>query len=134
MTTKSFQALSRQLTGLALTACCTLMLSASAFAQEQTQPAQTQQPEARPIPQRTVGLAPGKVARWTLRDAILAALENNPDIEIERTNVRQAGFDLLAAEGAYDPISTQGFSYNSSGSPNTRPFSGVGSDQSALTR
>lgn len=134
MTTKSFQALSRQLASLALAVCGTMILSASAFAQEQTQPSQTQQPEARPIPQRTVGLAPGKVARWTLRDAILAALENNPDIEIERTNVRQAGFDLLAAEGAYDPISTQGFSYNSSGSPNTRPFSGVGSDQSALTR
>ena len=134
MTTKSFQALSRQLASLALAACCAMIVSASAFAQEQTPTTQAQQPEARPIPKRTVGLEPGKVARWTLRDAILAALENNPDIEIERTNVRQAGFDLLASEGAYDPISTHGFSYNSSGSPNTRPFSGVGADQSSLTR
>lgn len=134
MTTKSFQALSRQLASLALAVCCAMMVSASAFAQEQAQTTQAQQPEARPIPKRTVGLEPGKVARWTLRDAILAALENNPDIELERTNVRQSGFDLLAAEGAYDPISTHGFSYASSGSPNTRPFSGVGADQSSLTR
>lgn len=134
MTTKSFQAISRQLMSLALAACCTMTLSLLAFAQDQAQPKQVQQPESRPIPQRTVGLEPGKVARWTLRDAILAALENNPDIEIERTNVRQAGFDLLASEGAYDPVSTHGFAYNSSASPNTRPFSGVGADISSLTR
>lgn len=102
--------------------------------QQSGQDQQSTGPVSRPIPQRTIGLEPGKVARWTLRDAVLSALENNPDIEIERTNVRQAGFDLLAAEGVYDPVSTQGFSYTSSGSPNTRPFSGVGSNQSSLTR
>jgi HAE1 family hydrophobic/amphiphilic exporter-1 len=80
---------------------------------------------ARPIPTRTVGLESGKVTRWTLKDAILAALENNPDIEIERSRVRQSQFDLFAAEGAYDPISTQGTSYVSTRQPNTRPFSGT---------
>lgn len=87
--------------------------------------AQDAQPVSRPIPERTVGLEPGKVARWTLRDAIMAALENNPDIEMERANVRQAQFDVISAQGAYDPISTHGFSYIASDQPNTRPFSGT---------
>lgn len=144
MTTKSLQAFAWHFASLSLAICCALTAAVPAAAQDnasnqtaqQDQRSQTvsDDPVARPIPQRTVGLQPGKVARWTLRDAILAALENNPDIEIERTNVRQAGFDFLAAQGAYDPIFTQGVSYVSSGQPNTRPFSGVGSNQSSLTR
>lgn len=163
MTTKSLRAVARHFASLSLAACCALPAALPARAQDpapvqqpaqqlaqqlaqqpaqqpsqpaasQDQQASSANPVSRPIPERTIGLQPGKVARWTLRDAVLAALENNPDIEIERTNVRQAGFDLLSAQGAYDPISTQGFSYTSSGSPNTRPFSGVGSDQSSLTR
>jgi HAE1 family hydrophobic/amphiphilic exporter-1 len=82
-------------------------------------------PVARPVPQRTVGLDAGKVVRWTMRDAIAAALENNPDIELERVNVRQTQYDLIAAEGAYDPFSTQGTTFTSNTQPNTRPFSGT---------
>ena len=63
------------------------------------QPATTQSnaqlpPVLRPIPQRTVGLDPSKVVRWTLRDAILKALENNVDMELERENVRPDLFTL----------------------------------------
>jgi outer membrane protein len=114
-----------------------VLMVATAFAQETTPPAnptlpaaQTQSqdklpPVLRVIPQRTVGLEPGKSVRWTLRDAILAALENNPDFEIERSSVRQAGFDVISAEGAYDPVSTQGTAFTSTSQPNTRPFSGA---------
>jgi outer membrane protein len=91
-------------------------------------------PVSRVIPQRTIGLEPGRVVRWTLRDAIMAALENNPDIEIERSAVRQAGFDVVAAEGAYDPVSTQGTTYTASSQPNTRPFSGAGSAPSLTSK
>lgn len=131
MTTKSLQAFAWHFASLSLALCCaliaTLPVTAQTQATQQNQQSQTtpDDPVARPIPQRTVGLEPGKISRWTLRDAILAALENNPDIEIERSNVRQAGFDMLAAEGAYDPVSTQGFSYRSTTQPNTRPFSGA---------
>ncbi len=124
-----------------LASACAVLLTAAAFAQDTPLPAnptlpaaqaQTQgnaqlPPVLRTIPQRTVGLDPGKVKRWTLRDAILAALENNPDIEIERSSVRQAGFDVISAEGAYDPVSTQGVNFQSNSNPNTRPFSGAGS-------
>ena len=107
----------------------------SASAQDAAKPANAtpqQMPSvSRALPTRTTGLEPGKVARWSLRDAIMAALENNPDIEIDRSLVRQRQFDVTAAEGVYDPTSTQGTSFNSLGRPNTRPFSGANSD--ALT-
>jgi HAE1 family hydrophobic/amphiphilic exporter-1 len=38
-----------------------------------------------------------------LREAIELALKNGKDIEVARTNVRAAEFDLTAARGAYDP-------------------------------
>ncbi|MEK7832676.1 MAG: TolC family protein [Acidobacteriota bacterium] len=131
MITKSYQALSRQLVGLALTACCALIMSAPALAQDQTQNTQTQQPVARPIPQRTVGLDPGKVARWTLRDAILAALDKNVDIELERENTRLAQYDLFAAQGVYDRNSTVGLSYGGFTQANTRLFSGTSATTTA---
>jgi outer membrane protein len=129
-----------------------VLMVATAFAQETTPPAnptlpapqtqtqtQTQGNAQMPsvlrvIPQRTVGLEPGKTVRWTLRDAILAALENNPDFEIERSSVRQAGFDVIAAEGAYDPVSTQGTNFTSTSQPNTRPFSGAGNAPSLTSK
>jgi outer membrane protein len=115
---------------LLMLACLCAVTPMTAFAQDTPQTGNQAgaplPPVARAIPQRTIGLEPGKVVRWTLRDAILAALENNPDIEIERSTVRQAGFDVVAAEGAYDPISTQGTTYTSTSQPNTRPFSGAG--------
>ncbi|MDX2042966.1 MAG: TolC family protein [Acidobacteriota bacterium] len=125
MTTKSFQALSRQLAGLALIVCCAMTLSTLAFGQDQVQPKQAQQPSVRQIPQRTVGLEPGKVVRWTLRDAILAALEKNIDIELERENTRLAQYDLFAAEGVYDVTTNGTFSYGGFTSANTRLFSGT---------
>jgi len=70
---------------------------------------------ARPIPQRTVGLTPGKVVKWHLRDAIEAALEKNIDIELERENVRMMQYDVIAAQGFYDPTATSRILYNSLG-------------------
>ena len=67
---------------------------------------QTQDIVARPIPERTVGLEPGKIVKWTLKDAILAALENNVDIQLEQENVRFIQYDLIAAQGFYDPTAT----------------------------
>ncbi len=97
---------------------------------QQTQPLNIQ---ARPIPQRTIGLESGKVMRWTLKDAILAGLENNADIELERVNVRKAQFDLFAAQGIYDPVASSHFDYSSGVIPNTRRSSGVSSSVANLT-
>ncbi|MGE0104338.1 MAG: TolC family protein [Blastocatellales bacterium] len=98
---------------------CVLTMGVPAMAQD------PQQPVARPIPQRTVGLEPGNVVRWTLRDAIISALEKNVDIELERENVRLAGYDIVAAKGFYDFNTGASFLYESAKRPNTFPFSGT---------
>lgn len=98
---------------------CVLTMGVPAMAQD------PQQPVARPIPQRTVGLEAGNVVRWTLRDAIISALEKNVDIELERENVRLAGYDIVAAKGFYDFNTGASFLYESAKRPNTFPFSGT---------
>ena len=85
-------------------------------------------PVSRPLPTRTSGLDPNKVVRWSLRDAIMAALENNVDIELERQNVRLAQFDITAAQGFYDTTTTSRILYNASQRPNTFRFSGSSLD------
>jgi outer membrane protein TolC len=98
---------------------CASLISMPAVAQDsQATPSpsiQIQDIVARPIPQRTVGLTPGKVVKWYLRDAIEAALEKNIDIELERENVRMMQYDLIAAQGFYDPTATSRILYNSLG-------------------
>lgn len=143
MTTRSYR---QSMTALLLLLLFALPVAAQNPTPTPTPTSQTQQTQtpqvttepmdqyvSRPIPLRSAGLEPGKVKHWTLRDAILAALENNPDIELERSNVRQAQFDVISAQGAYDPISTPGILYTSTNTPNTRPFSGVGADINSLT-
>lgn len=85
-------------------------------------------PLNRTIPTRSVGLDPGRVVNWTLRDAILAALEKNVDIEIERDNVRLAGYDIDSAKGVYDPFLSSTITYNPSKQPNAFIFSGTAQD------
>src|SRR5581483_4492983 len=95
------------LTGLLLASSCVTALAQTptpppANTAQQTTTTQSNTPMppvSRPIPQRTVGLDPSKVVSWTLRDAILKALENNVDIELERENVRLAQYDIVAAQG-----------------------------------
>ena len=64
---------------------------------------------------------------WTLRDAILAALENNVDIAIEQKNLRIAEFTVRSFEGFYDPVFTANPSFSKAKQPNIGRFSGVSS-------
>jgi len=50
-----------------------------------------------------VGVNMAEQRPLALREAIELALRNGKDIEVARTNVRAAEFDLTAARGAYDP-------------------------------
>jgi outer membrane protein len=115
---------------------CVLLVSLTALAQTPAPPQQpTQQPSQEsitqiytvppPIPERTLGLEPGRVVRWSTRDAILAALDNNVDIELEMETVRLTQWDLLAAQGVYDPTTTFSIGHNSNTAPNTFQFSGA---------
>ncbi|HYE75825.1 MAG TPA: TolC family protein, partial [Blastocatellia bacterium] len=110
--------------GLLIITCAACFVPALAQTPVPPTPA-PQQITSRPVPNRAVGLDPDKKVQWTLRDAILAGLEKNVDIEIERENVRLAQFDLFAAQGFYDPLTSSGISYNSSTQANTRLFSGT---------
>lgn len=117
-----------------LLAAAPLAAFAQAAPPPQNQPARPLPPVSRPIPPRTVGLDPGKVVNWTLRDAVIKALENNVDIELERENVRLAQYDIAAAQGVYDPTTTSTILYNAAQSPNTFRFSGVSVDTQANNR
>jgi HAE1 family hydrophobic/amphiphilic exporter-1 len=75
-------------------------------------------------PSHLAGVEADKIVRWTLKDAILAALEKNPDIEIARQHVRLSQFGILAAQGVYDPLTTSTLNYNSQKTPNVSRFSG----------
>jgi len=107
---------------------CASLISMPAAAQAtqatQNPPIDTKEIVARPIPERTVGLEPGKIVKWTLRDAILAALEKNVDIQLEQENVRFTQYDLIAAQGFYDPTTFSTIQYNKSIIPNVARFTG----------
>jgi outer membrane protein len=122
----------RQLASLVLTLTCVLLISSIAMAQTPATPQQQDQqattkplPESPPIPRRTIGLEPGKVVEWRMQDAILAALENNVDIEISKTDVRTAQWNLLLAQGVYDPTLSWGIGYAANSRPNIFQFSGT---------
>jgi outer membrane protein TolC len=125
-----------QFASLILASSCVLLVSLTALAQT---PAPSQQPAQQPsqesitqiytipppIPERTIGLEPGRVVHWSRRDAILAAFANSVDIELETETVRLAQWDLLAAQGVYDPTTTSSIGHNSNIAPNTFQFSGA---------
>jgi outer membrane protein TolC len=68
-------------------------------------------------PERRVGVQTSNRTSLTLREAVMMALENNREIEIERLNSRMSDFDLRAAKGAYDPALTAGVFYDHSMTP-----------------
>ena len=58
----------------------------------------------KPLPELSrVGVDMNRQRPVSLREALSLALENNKDIEVARENVRIAEFDLLGAQGVYDP-------------------------------
>ncbi|MBO0799083.1 MAG: TolC family protein [Blastocatellia bacterium] len=125
----------RQFANLILAGMFISLISSAAMAQTPAPPQQQAQqqttfpsPESPPIPERSIGLEPGKVVQWTLKDAILAALDNNVDIETERTNVREAQWNVVAAQGVYDPSTTSRLNYSSQTSPNLNQFTGATAD------
>src|SRR5262245_5923440 len=127
---------------LAIAAFCMLLLAIAGSAQTQTPAPAQQDPQSqinideivsRPIPDRTLGLEPGKVVSLSLRDTILLALEKNVDIEMERGNVRLAQYDVFAAQGFYDPIATSELLYQSSINPASFRSTGLAVDRITAT-
>jgi len=110
---------------LALLAALINLIPPSAFAQDEAKanPQSASQTVGRnPQLEARVGVNPSKRMTLTLRDAMLSALENNRDIEVERLNVRMNEFDLRAAQGAYDPTLAATFYYDRRAIPATSIF------------
>src|SRR5262245_4362156 len=68
-------------------------------------------------PERRVGVQTSNRISLTLREAVIMALEDNRDIEIERLNTRMNELDLRAAKGVYDPALTASVFYDHSVTP-----------------
>src|SRR5262245_20905075 len=121
----------RYFAALFLAGACTIRSSAQTLLLKQVPASGPSQPMSvqpstlsRQMPDHLTGVDAQKIVRWTLKDAILAALEKNPDIEIGRQNVRLAQFEVLASKGVYDPLTSSTLNYNWQRTPNISRFSG----------
>ncbi len=70
---------------------------------------------------------------WSLRTAILTALANNVDIEIERRNLKISEYNLLAAQGYYEPVFSASPSFNSTRQPNISRITSLTTSQQTVS-
>ena len=70
--------------------------------------------------------------RLSLRDAILLALENNSEIQIEETQIETNKFFLLSAFQPFDPLVQSSLNINRSSSPSYYQLQGVGQSGNAV--
>src|SRR5262245_63838299 len=114
MKTYRLRAISRNFLSQSLTVFCAIfcasLISLSVSAQDppaaQSNTIDIQSIVARPIPTSTVGLEPGKIKKWSLRDAIMTELENNVEIDLAREHVGMIKNDLIEAHALYNPTAT----------------------------
>ena len=78
--------------------------------------------QVNPQSDKRIGVDSTKQKTLTLRDAMMMALENNRDIEVERLNVQMNEFDVTAAQGFYDPALSTSLYYDRRTIPATSIF------------
>ncbi|HEX8185891.1 MAG TPA: TolC family protein, partial [Blastocatellia bacterium] len=108
--------------------------SLAASAMPQAQPQMPKEPPpvapnyeapARPLPPvERVGVDLNNQVPLTLNEAIALALANNKEINASRIDIEIAGFDLKAAQGAYDPRITTEANYDRATTPAASFISG----------
>ncbi len=106
--------------------------SSSSSGQPETTRPQVVLERAKPLRVPRVGVNPNQLLYLSLHDAILKALENNNQIQIERMSVHSSDRNLLAARGAYDIL----FGFDTTGTTATRPSTSsftTGADNPAFT-
>lgn len=69
--------------------------------------------------------------RLSLRDAILLALENNSDIQIDETTIESRKFALLATYSPFDPLLQSGLNINRYSYPGYSQLQGIGESGNA---
>jgi outer membrane protein len=88
---------------------------------------------ASPKSEKRIGVDSTKRLNLTLREAMLMALENNHDIEVERLNVQMTQSDVVASQGFYDPALTMSLYYDRRTIPATSIFASGKSDNVVAT-
>jgi outer membrane protein TolC len=78
---------------------------------------QIRQPRPAPTPEARVGVDESNPLTLELEDAVAMALTRNRDIEVERINTQQAGYDLDATKGVFDPVLNSVNFYEKANSP-----------------
>lgn len=114
--------------------CAALLLCASnVWAQGPVAPSQSTTPRQQDNPpsDARIGVDAAKRVSLTMREAILMALENNRDIEVERLNVQMNEFDVRAAQGVYDPALSATLFYDRRTLPVTTIFAAGKTDSLA---
>jgi outer membrane protein len=109
---KDARNMKNQTAKLRLCAAISVLILMSGIARGQNNP----QSEGR------IGVDPSKRVSLTLRDAMLMALDNNRDIEVERLNVQMNEFDVISAQGVYDPALATALYYDRRTVPATSIF------------
>jgi HAE1 family hydrophobic/amphiphilic exporter-1 len=139
-TLKSFRSVS-----LAIAVALVLPYNGLSLAQDQQQTQTATQQAGQPSQQRVdfgrvkplkamrVGVNPEQIAFLSLHDAILKALENNNQIQIERTNVAASDSQLKAARGAYDITVGGDMTARTSTQPSTSSFTGGAGRSTSFT-
>jgi outer membrane protein len=75
----------------------------------------------KPVMQERVGVDPNQILRLSLHDAILMVLQNNNDIQVQRTNVQIADYNLEGQRGRYDMVVDLSTQWSNSKSPIAQP-------------
>ena len=70
--------------------------------------------------------------KLSLRDAILLALENSSNVQIDETQVETQKFNLLGQFQPFDPVIQSGLNINRSSSPGYSELQGVGSSATSI--
>jgi HAE1 family hydrophobic/amphiphilic exporter-1 len=78
-------------------------------AQDPADPNRPPLPQVRPLrqapaPEARIGVDESNPMALSLQEAVEMALVRNREIEVERINTQQAGYDVDAAEGVFDPV------------------------------
>ncbi len=94
----------------------------------------TEQARQRVAGEPRVGILPGTSRPLALRDAVLMALQSNPDIEMQRIAVQQSAFDVTRAKGVFDATLTSQFAYAALRTPAFNPFAGADDNGAVETR
>lgn len=77
------------------------------------------------LPTERVGVDKNKTVKLGIHDAVLMALSNNVDIEVERGNVQIAQYNYAATRGNYDPVLGSTINFNSAVTPTAQTFIGA---------